>query len=74
MILVLSVAASAAVLVSQWLYGSRSVWGPIIGLAGQLPWAALIVATDAHGLWLSWAPMTAIHARNWWKWRHTACP
>ena len=27
-----------------------------------------ILATGAHGLWLSWVPMTFIHARNLRKW------
>ena len=65
---ILSILAGGSVLACQWLYGNKSVWGPVAGLAGQVPWALLILATGAHGLWLSWVPMTFIHARNLRKW------
>ena len=68
MTLWVSILAGASVLTATWLYGNKSVWGPIIGLLGQVPWAMLILATDAHGLWLSWIPMTVIHARNLGRW------
>jgi hypothetical protein len=72
MTLVLSILAGVSVLVCQWLYGNKSVWGPVVGLVGQVPWLGLIVATGAWGLLVSWVPMTAIHARNLWRWRREA--
>ena len=68
MTLALSILAGGSVLVSQWLYGNKSRWGPIVGLIGQVPWAGLILATGAHGLWLSWVPMTVILVRNCVRW------
>lgn len=68
--LVFSVLASVGVLLTQWLYGNKSVCGPIAGLVSQAPWLGLIITTGAWGLLLSWVPMTAIHARNLHKWRH----
>lgn len=68
MTLTLSIMAGGSVLVSQWLYGNKSRWGPIVGLIGQVPWAGLIVATGAHGLWLSWVPMGVVHLRNLVRW------
>jgi len=50
MVLALSIVAGASVLVSQYLYGNKSRWGPAVGLVGLVPWALLIVATGAHGL------------------------
>jgi len=64
MILIASIVAGLAVVLATWLYGNGSRWGPIVGLAGQVPWAALILLTGAHGLWLSWVPMTLVHLRN----------
>ena len=69
MTLTFSILAGLSVLAATWLYGNKSAWGPIVGLVGQVPWAALILATGAHGLWLSWVPMTVIHARNLVRWR-----
>lgn len=64
MILALSILAGASVLASTWAYGSGSRWGPVLGLAGQVPWALLQAVTEAHGLWPSWVAMTVIHLRN----------
>ena len=67
---VFSILASISVLASAWLYGNKSLRGPILGLIGQIPWLGLIVTTSTWGLMLSWVPMTFIHARNLWRWRN----
>ena len=64
MTMVLSILAGLSVVAATWLYGNGSRWAPVVGLVGQVPWAALIVATEAHGLWLSWVAMTIVHTRN----------
>jgi hypothetical protein len=68
-VLVLSILSSVGLLAAEWFKGTHSPWGPGLGLATQVPYAGLILATGAHGLWLSWVPMTAIHVRNLVRWR-----
>ncbi|HUX17517.1 MAG TPA: hypothetical protein VMW52_13660 [Phycisphaerae bacterium] len=64
MLIAASIVAGLAVLVSTWLYPRRPAAGALVGLAGQVPWAAVIVLTGAWGLAISWAAMTVIHVRN----------
>jgi hypothetical protein len=74
MLLFVSILASVGILGTNWMYGNRSAWGPILGLASQIPWAALILLSGTHGLWLSWGPTTLIHVRNLVKWTKGATP
>ena len=55
-------------IVSTWLYGNRSLSGPVVGVVSQVCWLGFIVT---HGTWLM-LPMfvffMGVHVRNLAKW------
>jgi hypothetical protein len=61
-------AASVLTIISSWLYGSKRVWGPVLGVCAQVPWWTLMVHMDLWGLLPLNVTMLVIHVRNTWKW------
>lgn len=59
--------ASFITMLSMWAYGNKSRWGAIFGLAGEVPWLAIMILNDMWGLLPLNALMFVIHARNLWK-------
>jgi len=53
-----------------WLMGSKSKWGPIVGLANQMLWYIYAVRLQEWGLLLGITAFTLIHIRNAWRWWH----
>lgn len=64
----LQLIASAGAIASSWAYGNKSLKGPMIGLATQVPWWAIMIQSDLWGLIPTNVFMTIIHARNFHKW------
>lgn len=56
--------------VMLWLMGSKSKWGPIVGLANQTLWYIYAVRLEQWGLLLGITAFTIIHVRNAWRWWH----
>ncbi len=53
-----------------WLMGSRSKWGPVVGLFGQIFWIWFVIANQNWGLAPGVLAITAVNLRNsvvWWK-------
>jgi hypothetical protein len=51
-----------------WKMGSKSIWGPRLGLMNQTLWMIYVVATRQWGLLPGVLAYTVIHARNLWRW------
>ena len=64
MLLIASILAGLTVVASTWLYARRPRAAAVAGLAGQIPWAAVIVLSGAWGLAISWTAMTIVHIWN----------
>jgi len=60
---------SATSAVMLWLMGNKSKWGPLVGLANQVLWAAYATLTRQWGLLPGVLLYAVIHARNLSKWR-----
>jgi hypothetical protein len=53
-----------------WLMGSKSKWGPIVGLFGQIFWIWFVISNQIWGLAPGVLAVTIVTARNsiiWWK-------
>ena len=53
-----------------WLMGSKSKWGPIIGILNQILWYTYAIQLQQWGLLVGITAFTFIHirhARRWWK-------
>jgi hypothetical protein len=71
--LALSLSTSFFTLLGMWLVGDRRASGWVIAIANQVLWVALIIDTQAWGLFLLVAALLVIYGRNLWLWtRH--CP
>lgn len=51
-----------------WLMGSRSIWGPRLGLLNQALWLVYIVWIEQWGLLPGALFFTFVHARNLARW------
>jgi dolichol kinase len=67
--LALQLAASASTIIGSWLYGNKSIWGPVTGLVSQVFWWSIMFQSSLWGLWPVNVMMLIIHARNYWKWK-----
>lgn len=54
-----------------WLMGSKSKWGPRVGIANQALWFVYAIGLKEWGLLLGVTAYTVIHVRNCWKWETT---
>ena len=57
-------------LISIWLMGSKSKWGPVMGLVCQILWGTYIINTSQWGFAPGWVGWTVIQIRNsilWWR-------
>lgn len=54
----------------MWVYGNKSKWGPVIGIAAQVPWWVIMVKGGLWGLLPVNGAMLVIHTRNLWKWNN----
>lgn len=70
--LALQIAASALTILGSWLYGSKRLAGPVIGVLSQVPWWLLMVHEGLWGLLPVNGMMLVIHSRNFIKWRREA--
>lgn len=68
----LQIAASALTILGSWLYGSKRLSGPLIGILSQVPWWLLMVHESLWGLLPVNGMMLVIHTRNLIKWRREA--
>lgn len=62
--------ASATSIAMIWLMGSKSKWGPVMGLISQCAWLIYTIQAEAWGLMPAVIGFTIVHARNlrlWWK-------
>ena len=59
---------SAMTCAMLWLMGSRSKWGPRIGLASQPLWIVYCILTHQWGLLPGVVVYTFIQARNLLRW------
>lgn len=69
---VIQLLASALTIAGQFQYGNKRLWGPVLGMAAQVPWWLIMVLYDLWGLLPVNAAMLAIHIRNFIKWRREA--
>ncbi len=51
-----------------WLMGSKSRWGPRIGILNQFLWYYYAISLHEFGLLLGVTAYTIIHTRNLFKW------
>jgi len=61
---------SGTTCVMLWLMGSKSKWGPIIGIANQALWYIYAIRLGEWGLLVGITAFTIIHIRNargWWR-------
>lgn len=61
--------ASVLTLAGMWLYGNRSLWGPLLGLGAQVPWWLIMYQGGLWGLLPLNIMVFVIHGRNLIKWR-----
>lgn len=67
--LAIQLAASVATLVAMWLMGNKKPMGPVIAVASEFVWLALIFYAKLWGILPLTAALLVIHTRNAWKWR-----
>ena len=56
-------------ILSLWLMGNKSIWGPIVGLLACIPWAIFSWMTGEWGLMPGTIVVGLVHARNLYLWR-----
>lgn len=64
----LQLTASVMAMASAWRVGDKHVSGPLLGLASQVPWWALMIHDGLWGLLPINAAMVILHTRNTYKW------
>ncbi|UGA46822.1 hypothetical protein HU230_0012565 [Bradyrhizobium quebecense] len=69
---VLQSLASLTTITGMWLYGSKSLWGPRVGLIGQVFWWSIMFQSGLWGLLPVNIAMFVIHGRAYLKWRKDA--
>jgi hypothetical protein len=67
--LAVQLAASVLTISAQWLYGNKTIYGPLVGLLGQVAWWTLMYEGSLWGLLPANVLMVAIHVRNLIKWK-----
>jgi uncharacterized membrane protein len=67
--LIWQLAASILTILGSYLYGNKSLWGPIVGIAAQVPWWVIMWHGSLWGLAPVNTMMLVIHVRNLWKWK-----
>jgi hypothetical protein len=60
--------ASALSIAGTYFYGNKTMAGPMLGIAAQVPWWLLMYQGSLWGLLPVNAVMLVVHARNLWKW------
>lgn len=68
--LIIQLTASALTLFSSWFYGNKSLLGPWIGIASQVPWWIIMFQGSLWGLLPVNVAMLVMHIRNLWKWKN----
>jgi hypothetical protein len=53
----------------SYLYGNKTLWGPAVGIAAQVPWWLIMYQSSLWGLLPVNTMMLVIHVRNLWKWK-----
>lgn len=51
-----------------WLMGSKSKWGPRVGILNQVLWFVYAISLKEWGLILGVTAYTVIHVRNCLRW------
>lgn len=59
---------SIATLMCVWLYGNKTIWGPIWGLITEATWVALVFYGQLWGLLPVPIVLGFAHGRNLLKW------
>lgn len=60
--------ASVSELVGGWMVGSRSRYGFLVNLVGNILWIAVALTTEVKGLILVSVAMGVVNARNFLLW------
>lgn len=68
----IQLSASALTLSGSWFYGNKSLWGPGLGIAAQVPWWIIMVQGSLWGLLPVNLAMLVMHVRNLRKWNNEA--
>ena len=63
---------SAITILSLWLMGNKSIWGPRVGLLACIPWTIYSYITGDWGLFPGTIAIAIVHARNLYLWSKTA--
>ncbi|MHB1000489.1 MAG: hypothetical protein ACYC27_14715 [Armatimonadota bacterium] len=64
----MSYVLSVVSLASMWLYGNRTIAGPISGLVIQALWLIYAIQSREYGFIVSVIGFTVVHYRNLRKW------
>ena len=64
--------ASALSIAGTYFYGNKTMAGPVLGIAAQVPWWLMMYQGSLWGLLPVNAVMLVVHARNLWKWSRQA--
>ena len=60
--------ASALSIAGTYFYGNKTMAGPMLGIAAQVPWWLIMYEGSLWGLLPVNTVMLVLHARNLWKW------
>lgn len=71
-VLIVSSVTSLLTITMMWLMGSQKRIAFLVSLANQIPWAILMVLTEAWGLAPLQVIMTILAVRGYRKWRPPA--
>ena len=55
-------------ILSLWLMGNKSIWGPIVGLVACIPWTIFTFVTKQWGLIPGNIAVAIVNARNLYLW------
>lgn len=59
-------------IITMWLMGNKSRWGPAIGIVSQELWFYYCITTHQYGLLLGAVFYLVIHIRNYILWTREA--
>jgi hypothetical protein len=60
--------ASALTIAGTYFYGNKTIAGPMLGIAAQVPWWLVMYESSLWGLLPVNAMMLLLHVRNLHKW------
>ena len=60
--------ASALTIAGTYFYGNKTMAGPMLGIAAQVPWWLIMYEDSLWGLLPVNTMMLVLHVRNLWKW------